>query len=39
MGENVGLPSLPFGAQSTIIHSLRTKDHESISSMRNKSIG
>jgi hypothetical protein len=39
MGENVGLPSLPFRAQCTIIHSSRAKDQELVSSTRGKSIG
>jgi len=39
MGENVGLPSLPFRAQCTIIHSSRAKDQESVSSTRGKSTG
>jgi hypothetical protein len=37
MGANVGLLSLPFRAQCTIIHNLRAKDQESISSTRGKS--
>jgi hypothetical protein len=39
MGENVGLPFLPFKAQCTIIHSLRAKDQESICDTRGKSTG